>query len=147
MADQAKKLVLIHHSPIEKSPKLVGVVRTILNESLKSDADSLFNRELRERLSADILQDDKKLIAWLAESKNFDLIRVTDDLNTLTECAVIITGASSGQGFLQPQHFAKDAVVVDVAVPANIKPEMLERLKTERKDVSYYLGGVAKIPH
>jgi len=71
---------------------------------------------------------------------------VTDDISSLKECSIIITGASSGQGFLQPEHFGKDAVIVDVAVPANIKPEVLTTLRSQRKDVTYLLGGVAKLP-
>jgi predicted amino acid dehydrogenase len=147
MADKASRLVLIHHSPIEKSPKLLGVVRTILKESLDSLESSDFNQRLSERLTGDVLNSDKALIDWLNTEEQRDLIQITDNVAALRSCEIIITGASSGTGFLEPQHFTKNAVVVDVAVPANIKPDVLARLKIERPDVTYCLGGVAKLPH
>lgn len=146
MADRVARLVLVHHTGLEKSPKLLGTIKTLIQESLASEADSMFNVRLRERFDSSLLLNDDALTAWLLDPANGDLLTVTTDLNELPSCAIVITGASSGTGFLAPEHFARNGVVVDVAVPANIRPEVLERLRSERPDVSYCLGGVAKLP-
>lgn len=146
MADVVQKLVLIHHTTLEKSPKLMSVLKTILRESLQSEADSSFNSWLKSSLPNGCLDQDAELLAWINLPHTRNHLIVTDDLSLLKECSIIITGASSGQGFLQPEHFGKDAVIVDVAVPANIKPEVLTTLRSQRKDVTYLLGGVAKLP-
>ncbi|MBY0516403.1 MAG: aminotransferase class III-fold pyridoxal phosphate-dependent enzyme [Bacteriovoracaceae bacterium] len=146
MADHVSKVVLIHHCKVEKSQKLLSVVKTILKESLHSDIESKFNKTLQDSFNASLLNEDQALIDWINDKKTNQFFVVTDDLEALKDCEIIITGASSGQGFLSADHFKKNAVVVDVAVPANIRPEVLEALRRDRKDVSYCLGGVAKIP-
>jgi predicted amino acid dehydrogenase len=146
MADKVQKLVLIHHTSIEKSPKLIGVLKTILRESLQSESESSFNLWLKASLPASIFERDDELLSWMNAPETREHIVVTDDLQHLKECAIIITGASSGQGFLRPEHFGKDAVIVDVAVPANIKPDVLATLRAQRSDVTYLLGGIAKLP-
>lgn len=144
MADKAQRLVLVHHTPAAASPKLLRVVRELIETTLADSSDSRFATTLAERLVLGVPATDEDLALWL--EKNQDLLCVTHDLTQLNTCSVVITGASSGQGFLRPEHFAPDAVVVDVAVPANIKPEVLEELKRTRRDLSYLLGGVAKLP-
>ncbi|MFP5457670.1 MAG: aminotransferase class III-fold pyridoxal phosphate-dependent enzyme [Bacteriovoracia bacterium] len=146
MADKVARLVLVHHTSLEKSPKLLTTIKTLIQESLESESDSRFNCELRRRFDRSLLQNDEALTKWLLLPETGDLIIVTDDLNEIKSCAIVITGASSGSGFLTPEHFAHNSVVVDVAVPANIKTEVLDRLKLERPDVTYCLGGVAKLP-
>lgn len=147
IADEAKKLVLIHHTELEKSSKLQQVVKVILRESLSSDRNSEFNKVLKQRLDLATLQDPQKLVDWIMHPEQNDLIEVSSDLNLLKECTLILAGASSGKGFLTPEHFQVNAIIVDVAVPANIQPDVLQQLRQNRPDVSYLLGGIAKLPH
>lgn len=147
MADEARRLVLIHHTDLVESPKLQQALSLLLHETLRSERDSLFNRELKRRLRPEVLESKNELLNWITSDEQNDLICVTKDLAALKDCSLILTGASSGKGFLTPEHFGANAVVVDVAVPANIRPEVLKELSRSRPDVTYSLGGIARLPH
>jgi predicted amino acid dehydrogenase len=71
---------------------------------------------------------------------------VTADLSKIIEADLILTGASAQKGFLNYSLFKNNAVVVDIAVPANITPKQLEELRIFKPNVTYILGGIAKMP-
>ncbi len=71
---------------------------------------------------------------------------MTTELDSLLDADLILSGASSQKGFLNSNLFKKNAVIVDVAVPANISPEELAKLQNSRPDLTYVLGGKVKLP-
>jgi predicted amino acid dehydrogenase len=140
MADHVQKLILIHHTPIEASSKFIQATRKILDEIATSQADTEVARMVRE------LWKGQDLLEFLGQDEVKKVFVATSDLSLVKECEIVLCGASASNGFLSPEMFKESAVVVDVAVPPSIKPELLHKLKTERTDLIYHLGGVAQIP-
>jgi len=66
----------------------------------------------------------------------------SSDLNELSDCDLIIVGTNSVKPIIFSNHLKKNAVVIDVAVPANVDPTVLK----ERKDVVCFSGGLVKLP-
>jgi predicted amino acid dehydrogenase len=89
---------------------------------------------------------DKDLITFLNLPEVKEVFEATSDMTRIQEAEIVMCGASASNGFLSLDLFKHESVVVDVAVPPSIKPEMLQKLKTERTDITYHLGGVAQIP-
>jgi acetylornithine/succinyldiaminopimelate/putrescine aminotransferase/predicted amino acid dehydrogenase len=141
MADQVGKILMIHHSPIESSVKYQQTTRRILSEIATSNKKT----KIQEVVSK-LWTEDKDLISFLAIPEIKEVFEATSDISRISEAEIVLCGASASNGFLSLDLFKQDSVVVDVAVPASIKPEMLEKLKTERTDITYHLGGVAQIP-
>lgn len=146
IADQVKKLILIHHTDLEKSAKLLSTIKDILFESYRSKENSPFNEFVRAQLDIETLNSPQLLLKWIRQEQTQEYLEVSADLSKILEADLVITGASSGTGFLGADHFKNNAIIVDLAVPANIKPEALEHLRRTRKDLSYSLGGIAKLP-
>jgi acetylornithine/succinyldiaminopimelate/putrescine aminotransferase/predicted amino acid dehydrogenase len=146
MADKVKKIILIHHTALEKSNKLIATLKSILQESYRSQATSAFNEFIKQELDIETLNSTELLLQWTQKSSTKEFLEITSDLTKLIEADIVITGASAGTGFLKADDFKQNAIIVDLAVPANIKPEALEHLKSTRPDLSYTLGGIARLP-
>jgi acetylornithine/succinyldiaminopimelate/putrescine aminotransferase/predicted amino acid dehydrogenase len=140
MADYVGKLILIHHSPIESSAKFQIATKKILNDIKNSKSQSRVCSTIQK------FWKDQDLLSFLSIPEVVEVIEVTSDVNKIKESDIILCGASASNGFLSTDLFKEGAIVVDVAVPPSIKPEMLEKLKTDRADITYHLGGVALIP-
>jgi acetylornithine/succinyldiaminopimelate/putrescine aminotransferase/predicted amino acid dehydrogenase len=146
VADKIEKLILVHHSELRDSQKFVAAVKTILENIFHTEADSPFRQKLKKHFHPDLLQSDEALVEWLLQSHIQEFFVLTADLSQIKNAQVVLTGASSHKGFLTHKDFAQDAVVVDIAVPANITPEELIELKRERPDLTYLMGGIAQFP-
>ncbi len=145
MADKANSLILIHHSPIEASLKYQEAAKRILRDILSSNSASAIVSQIKSLMTFDDLQSSEWLNIIKTESFK-QILNFSSDINDIRQSQVILCGASSGHGFLDFTIFAKDSVVVDVAVPASLTAKQREDLLNERKDISYLLGGIAKIP-
>lgn len=140
MADHVGKIILIHHTPIEASAKFQLTTRKILNEIAESNANSKVSQVVRTYWK------DQDLLAFLAIDEVKNVFVASSDITTIKESDIVLCGASASNGFLTLDLFKKDAVIVDIAVPPSIKPELALKLKTDRPDLTYHLGGVAQIP-
>ncbi len=140
MADYVGKIILIHHSPIESSAKFQIATRKILNDIKNSKSDSRVCSTIQK------FWKDQDLLSFLSIPEVLEVLEATSDVNKIKQSDIILCGASASNGFLSTDLFKEDAIVVDVAVPPSIKPEMLNKLKSERPDITYHLGGVALIP-
>jgi acetylornithine/succinyldiaminopimelate/putrescine aminotransferase/predicted amino acid dehydrogenase len=140
MADYVGKIILIHHSPIESSAKFQIATRKILNDIKNSKSQSRVCRTVQK------FWKDQDLLSFLSIPEVLEVLEASSDVNKIKQSDIILCGASASNGFLSTDLFKEGAVVVDVAVPPSIKPEMLDKLKSERPDITYHLGGVALIP-
>lgn len=62
--------------------------------------------------------------------------------NTLLKCDLVIAASNSPEYIIYPQHLKPGAVVCDVARPADVAPEVLEK----RDDVLILEGGLVQYP-
>lgn len=140
MADYVGKLQLIHHSPLETSAKFQQTTRRILDEIASSSANSKIVETIKLKWRGQDLQE------FLAIPEVKDVFEASADITQIGKSEIVLCGASASNGFISLDYLKKNAVIVDVAVPPSIKPEMLNKLKTERSDLTYHLGGVAQLP-
>lgn len=141
MADQVGKLILIHHSPVETSLKYQQAVIRIINEIATSNANSKVVHTIKKYWSA-----RTDLFTFLNHPEVREVFVASADLTKIVEADIVLSGTSSSSGFLTLDLFKKNAVIVDIAVPATIKKELLEKIDSERPDVTYHLGGIAQFP-
>ncbi len=140
MADHVGKVILIHHTPLESSSKFQLATRKILDDIKNSKSDSKVTSIIKK------YWNNQDLLTFLSLPEIAEVLVATSDMNLIKESDIVLCGASASNGFLSTDLFKQGAVVVDVAVPPSIKPEMLEKLKSERPDITYHLGGVAQLP-
>lgn len=89
---------------------------------------------------------EQDLLEFLNIKEVREVFEASSDITLIQNSDIVLCGASASNGFLNLEHFKENAVIVDVAVPPSIKPEMLQELKKNRPDLTYHLGGVAQIP-
>jgi predicted amino acid dehydrogenase len=69
---------------------------------------------------------------------------VTDALEALQGCQLIVTTTNSARPLVRPEHLGEGPVVIcDLAVPADVDP----RVETERPDVLVIKGGLVQVPN
>jgi acetylornithine/succinyldiaminopimelate/putrescine aminotransferase/predicted amino acid dehydrogenase len=141
MADHVGKIQMIHHTPIEASLKYQQTTKKIIEEIATSKSDSKVTQVVKQHWA-----NEKDLLKFLAIPEVKEVIEASSDLTIIKDADIVLCGASASNGFLALELFKQNAVVVDVAVPPSIKPEMLAKLEAERPDLTYHLGGVAQIP-
>jgi acetylornithine/succinyldiaminopimelate/putrescine aminotransferase/predicted amino acid dehydrogenase len=140
MADHVSKLILVHHSPVESSLKFQEALVRILDEIAASEANSRVCEIVRKHWKK------QNLMEFLAEEEVESVLVATSEITLIREAEIVLCGASASSGFLTFDLFKANAVIVDVAVPPSIKADLLEKIKSERPDLTYHLGGVAQIP-
>jgi predicted amino acid dehydrogenase len=141
MAEKVGKVILIHHSGIEASFKFQEAVRRILKEISNSEANTKLVNTIKKYFEENI-----DLIKFLNRPEIQDIFQASNDLNILREADIVLSGTSASSGFLTLDLFKENAVIVDIAVPPTIKKELLDKLITERADLTYHLGGIAELP-
>ena len=140
MADHVRKINLIHHTPVGASAKFQQATRKILDEIAGSDSKSEVCQVVKTHWK------NQDLMSFLNMDEVKDVFVATSDITSIRESEIVLCGASASSGFLTPDLFKQNATIVDVAVPPSIKPEFQQKLQTERPDLAYHLGGVARIP-
>lgn len=141
MMDKVGKVSLIHHSPIATSLKYQEAVKRIINETLASSSTNKITQTIKQFWQADV-----DLMEFLNIPEVKEVFNVSSNVLDIKEAEIVLSGASASSGFLTLDLFKQDAVVVDVAVPPSIKPELLNKIKTDRPDLTYHMGGIAKLP-
>ncbi len=140
MADHVGRLILIHHTPIEASSKFQDTLRKILTEIASSDAASDVCQVVRAQWK------NQDLLSFLELEDVKRVLIATADITQVRDAEIVLCGASASNGFLTLDLFRENTVVVDIAVPPSITPEMHKELKVKRPDLTYHMGGVAQIP-
>lgn len=140
IADKIGKIILIHHSPIETSVKFQESTKRILNEIFNSKESSKVCEVVK------LYWKNQNLVDFLNIPQVTEVFEASSDITKIRESEIVLCGTSASNGFLTLDLFKENAVVVDIAVPPSIKPEMLTLLEERRPDITYHLGGVAQIP-
>ncbi len=141
MADHVGKIQMIHHSPIETSFKYQESTKKILEEIKNSSSNSNVCQTIKK-----YWQNDLDLLTFLAIPEVARVFTAGSDVSKISESDIVLCGASAANGFLSIEMFKENAIVVDIAVPASINQNMLNKLRKERPDITYHLGGTAQIP-
>ncbi len=141
MMDKVGKVTLLHHSPIESSLKYQEAVKRILNEALESKANNKLTQIIKKNWTA-----KADLMEFLNREEVKSCFNASTNVHDIKDAEIVLSGASASAGFLTLDLFKNNAVVVDVAVPPSIKPELINRIKTDRPDLTYHMGGIAKLP-
>jgi predicted amino acid dehydrogenase len=70
-------------------------------------------------------------------------IRVTNRMEDLAECSLIVCASNSPVPLVYPEHLSKAPVVIcDIAVPGDVSPDVTK----QRPDVTIIEGGVVRLP-
>lgn len=141
MADEVGKIITVHHSPLSSSLKYQESTRRILNEIKNSSSSSKVATVIRETWS-----NQKDIISYLEQDTVKEVFEASADLTRIKEAQIVISGASASTSFLNLDMFQENSVIVDIAVPQALSPELITELKTKRPDLKYHLGGVAELP-
>ena len=142
MADHMGKIILLHHSPVESSLKYQIAVKRILDEVAESDSTTRVVQVVKKHWKKGL-----DLLSFLSLPEVAEVFKVSSEVTEIQQADIVLCGTSASNGFLSLDLFKHNAVVVDVAVPPTIKPELLAKLESERPDLTYHLGGVAQIPN
>ena len=65
---------------------------------------------------------------------------IVRDLRELREMPLVVSAANAAEPFIGPEHLRRDAVVLDIAVPMNTRPET----EQQRPDVLVIQGVISK---
>jgi predicted amino acid dehydrogenase len=141
IADHVKKLILVHHSPIDSSLKFQEALKRIVNEIACSEMDSEITKRVKKHWSK-----ESRIIDFLNLPEISEVLIATNDLTQISKADIILSGTSASTGFLSLDLFKNEAIIVDVAVPPSIRPDLLASIEKDRPDLTYHLGGVANIP-
>lgn len=141
MADEVGRLILIHHSPIETSLKYQEAVSRIIKEIASSESHSKVVSVIKA-----LWKDGTNLLSFLENPEVREVFHASSDLSLIKSADIVLSGTSASTGFLTLDLFKENSVVVDIAVPATIKKDLLDQLRVTRPDVTYHLGGVAHTP-
>jgi len=69
-------------------------------------------------------------------------IRVSDSLDDMKQCSVVIVATSDSEAFLQPEHFSANTIVCDISVPLNCSQALINN----DKGIKVIFGGVVQLP-
>lgn len=142
LADHIGKILTIHHSPIDSSIKYQESTRKILNEIKKSHSDSLVTKVIQK-----LWNNNSDLLSFLEIEEVKAVYEASSDLTRINETDIVLCGASASKSFLELSNFKENAIIVDIAVPQSMSPQLIKDMTLIRPDLTYHLGGVAEIPH
>ena len=112
LAPEVKSLLLVHREPLEQSRKFQSALEQIIHHS---------------GVDPEIVQSK---------------ISTTHLIEPIADYDVIISGTNSTRQFIESRHLKPGAIVLDIGVPSNIHPSVLE----SRTDVECFQGGYAALP-
>jgi len=120
---------------------VVGAAGNICNVIAQVLADDVGAMTLLGREGSDArLHDAADRIAANARLPR-ERIHLAGDSSALTQCDGVLSGTSTTEHILTPEHLKQDAVVIDISIPSNIAP----RVYRERPDVRAFRGGFAQL--
>jgi len=130
--------------PEESHIGVVGVTGNICNVLTQIMGDFAREMTLVYKESIDVSPKFRAAVDQVIQNSMIDPSRThpTDDLTRLSLCDAVIVGTNSATPLLRPEHFKKDAIVLDISVPSNVDPIVYK----ERPDVTCFQGGFARLP-
>jgi acetylornithine/succinyldiaminopimelate/putrescine aminotransferase/predicted amino acid dehydrogenase len=84
------------------------------------------------------------LLKAIRQAKTHPSVRVTESIEDISDCSVIVTASNTPDPLVYSRHLAPGPVVIcDISLPSDVA----EEVKRERPDVLVIQGGVVKLPH
>lgn len=109
MANDAGKIMAIHHSPINVSLKYQDSIRLILNKIKESNSNSKVVQVIKATWN-----DQRDLLNYLETEEVKEVFEASADLTRVKEAQVILSGTSTSTRLLSLDMFRPDSVIVDV---------------------------------
>lgn len=69
-------------------------------------------------------------------------ILATHELHDLKDCDLVISGTNSAKQLLLPDFFKDHAILLDIAVPSNVHPSLIDN----QRGIEYIQGGYVQLP-
>jgi len=134
MAEKTQKLILIHHTSLDKSLKFQEAIKKIISEIVSSSANNFLSEKIKRHWS-----NEMSIVEFMQIPEIREVFVATSNIEKIKQADLVLCGASSSKSFLDVSLFKENAIVVDIAVPPSVKGT--------RPDLTYHMGGVAKIPN
>lgn len=134
MAHQVKKLILLHHSPVEVSLKFQKTILKIIRELLNSTEESPLINIIRAHWSPTV-----SIVDFLNIEAVKEVLQASTDLTLIREADIILCGSCPTAGFLTLDYFQTNAVIIDLTSTSAFDQEMLSRIRFERPDLAYHV--------
>ena len=139
IAEEADKIFLIHREPIDRSIKFKKMAIGFLNELLKVETSPL-QKKLKDYLEKNN-KEPKEISTFFDDPEFCSFIHFSNDLTLAKEADLVMVGSSAREPIIGKEHISENTVVVDIAVPPNVKDEVKTIGNT-----TVILGGVAQLP-
>lgn len=122
---------------------VVGYTGNICNVLTQIIADVSSNLVLIHRESIENNKKYQDAIDLLLSQTTLKKEHLTlgHDLSALRDCEIVIVGTNSASEIIQTDHIRDGAIVLDISIPSNVQSAV-----KKRSDVSYFQGGLAKLP-
>lgn len=134
IAGRVKKLILLHHSPVEVSLRYQKTIMTIISQILASPFDSELTTTIKLHWSKGM-----DLVDFLDLPVIKEVLEAKADLEALKEADIILCGNCPTAGFMSLEHFKKDAVIIDMTSTSAFDLEMKKGMSLMRSDLSYHM--------
>jgi len=142
LADHVGRLILLHHTPPERSPKLLEALSLLFRTLSRGSGTSPLAAGIRALGLDPELLPPEQVPMLLRHPSLRDQVIVGSDLQLLSQAAVVLTGTNQTTPTVPAELLAPGAVVVDLGVPANLAPNLAAR----RPDLHLLRGGLAALP-
>ncbi|MGZ3807793.1 MAG: aminotransferase class III-fold pyridoxal phosphate-dependent enzyme [Bacteriovorax sp.] len=122
---------------------VVGFTGNICNVLTQIIADDVTNLVLIHRESLESSKKSQNAVDLLLKETTLkkENLTFTHDLGSLKDCDVVIVGTNSSIEIIESAHIKEGAIVLDISVPSNVQSAV-----KKRADVSYFQGGLARLP-
>jgi len=130
----SKHLTLIFNKSIWNVKKNVDTINDLITYLSKHHS----NKALRRFLSHEI--ENKTAEEILHDPFVISFITISTSVNALSNCNVVLTGTNAPEPFIDGRQLLENAIVVDLAVPPNVKADSLSMEQT------YIKGGIIQLP-
>jgi predicted amino acid dehydrogenase len=136
VAPHCSRLILVNSSPVETSLRQSMKTREIIRLITEAREDSSLVRVVKKHW-----RDQAHLPDFLNLPEVREVLVVTSDIKLIQDAEIVIAGKSALLQLIRPEHFRSEALVIDLNFPP-----VLERVRAQRDDVDFQLGGLGRFP-
>lgn len=139
-AEKARQMTLVYRNNYMDCDKTKLKLITLLKLILKNP-DSTISKVLRKEIDLNrlSLKNDLNRVLELPAIKNH--LVITHNLSKIRGADIVVIGTNSTDTILKSHHLKQNAIIVDIAVPANTSTAV-----RNRNDIKYIKGGIAGLP-
>lgn len=155
MTDFCSRIILFGSQSESGFQKALRTARNIYAEAVKNliannsiPSGNLENLILntttyKKIVSNPLMAGNLKTIAELeSELKDIAPVQVSDNLQKLKDCKIVVAATSATEPFLKSEHFSENTVICDISVPINCTDELINN----KKNIHIIFGGIVSLP-